>query len=81
MLAVPDYVADAVKEAKTYSVAKTLCAVNYAGDNFDEDALDKFFTYFRVFSAGTEVNVNAMAYDSAFCNACIHFAFNGDIGA
>lgn len=44
VLAVPDYVADAVEEAKTYSVAKTLCAVNYAGDNFDEDALDKFFT-------------------------------------
>lgn len=43
LLAVPDAVADAVEESRLYAAAQTLCAVNYAGGAFDEEAMDEFF--------------------------------------
>ena len=44
MLAVPDSVVDAVVKGKMYLYGETLCAVNYAGEKFDEQALDDFFS-------------------------------------
>lgn len=43
MLAVPDNVVDAIEQEEIYSYARTFWAVNYAGKNFDEDAINDFF--------------------------------------
>ena len=43
MLAVPDHVVDAVLKEKMYSYGETLCAVNYVGEKFEEEALSDFF--------------------------------------